>query len=104
MKIVVLNARRELREGALPCIGKRKEKRLKRLARDIGQPDLDIIEEIKKLNATLGIPTVVKQLKVEDFDVITKRAHSEANPLYPVPVLFSPKELAKILEKVLPNE
>ena len=60
--------------------------------------------EIKKLNATLGIPTVVKQLKVEDFDVITKRAHAEANPLYPVPVLFSPKELAKILEKVLPNE
>lgn len=88
----------------LEAFGKKGQKRLKRLARDIGQPDLDIIEEIKKLNATLGIPTFVKQLKVEDFDIITKRAHAEANPLYPVPVLFSPKELAKILEKVLPNE
>ncbi|MGM9858218.1 MAG: iron-containing alcohol dehydrogenase [Bacilli bacterium] len=87
----------------LESYGKKGYKRLKKLAMDIGKPDLDIIEEIKKMNQFLGIPTYVKELKKEDFNTISKRACKEGNPLYPVPVIFNSKELNKILERVLVN-
>ena len=53
------------------------------------------------MNEFLGIPTYVKQLKREDFNIISKRASKEGNPLYPVPVIFNYKELNNILERVL---
>ena len=85
----------------LEAYGKKGNKKLKELAIDIGRPDLDLIEEIKNMNEFLGIPTYVKQLKKEDFNIISKRASKEGNPLYPVPVIFNYKELNNILERVL---
>ena len=85
----------------LEAYGKKGNKKLKELAIDIGRPDLDLIEEIKSMNEFLGIPTYVKQLKKEDFNIISKRASKEGNPLYPVPVIFNYKELNNILERVL---
>ena len=85
----------------LEAYGKMGNKKLKELAIDIGRPDLDLIEEIKYMNEFLGIPTYVKQLKREDFNIISKRASKEGNPLYPVPVIFNYKELNNILERVL---
>ena len=85
----------------LEAYGKKGNKKLKELAIDIGRPDLDLIEEIKNMNEFLGIPTYVKQLKKEDFNIISNRASKEGNPLYPVPVIFNYKELNNILERVL---
>lgn len=55
------------------------------------------IEKIKVLNQELNIPCHLKELKIEDFDSIIKRALKEANPLYPVPCILFKEDLRKIL-------
>ena len=38
-----------------------------------------------------------KKFKIEDIPELCHHASSEANPLYPVPVLFDEKELGEVL-------
>lgn len=84
----------------LRAFGPKCEKKLKKLAVEIGQPDLNILDEIVKLNAELNIPTVVKELQEEDYITIATRADKEGNPLYPVPKLMNKYELMEILKQV----
>lgn len=51
------------------------------------------IEEIKSLNERLGIPKKLSGIKKEDIAKMAKHADKEANPLYPVPVLWNAKEI-----------
>ena len=62
----------------------------------------DFIQAIKDLNASMNIPNKVKELKQEDIPKLAAHAFTEANPLYPVPVIFTEKELEEILKKMLP--
>jgi alcohol dehydrogenase class IV len=62
------------------------------------------IKAIRDLNESMGIPTKIKNLKEEDFNLIAKRAIKEANPMYPVPKLMNKKEMTKILKLLLENE
>ncbi len=53
------------------------------------------------LNEYMNIPDKLADLKREDYDIIAQRALSEANPLYPVPMIFSKEDVFNILDKVI---
>ena len=54
------------------------------------------IEWIEQMNASMGIPTRLSGIKDEDISLMARHANQEANPLYPVPLLMSRRELEKI--------
>ncbi len=58
------------------------------------------IEKIEAMNEEMGIPTKIEEIKTEDIAELAKTAEKEANPLYPVPVLYTAKELEKIYYEV----
>ena len=41
----------------------------------------------------MGIPEKLEGIKEEDIPELARRADKEANPIYPVPVLWNAKEL-----------
>ncbi len=53
------------------------------------------IASIEELNASMGIPNKLKGIKDEDIPMLAKRAANEGNPLYPVPVFMTAKELER---------
>ena len=59
------------------------------------------IAEIERLNAAMGIPTKLKGIKAEDIPELARRADKEANPLYPVPILWDAKELERFYYEVM---
>lgn len=54
------------------------------------------IEKIEQMNKNMGIGTSIPEIKEEDIPNLAKTAEKEGNPLYPVPVLFTAKQLEKI--------
>lgn len=60
-----------------------------------------IVDKVIELNNKMSIPTKIDGLKVEDIDLLSGYADSEANPLYPVPRLFNKEELKQIYYDVL---
>lgn len=58
------------------------------------------IEKIEELNSKMNIPTSIKEIDEKDIESLAKTAEHEANPLYPVPVLFTAKQLEKIYYEV----
>lgn len=62
------------------------------------------ISQIEQLNARLDIPTTLKGIKAEDIPELAKRADKEANPIYPVPVLWNAKELEEFYYDVMEQD
>lgn len=60
----------------------------------------NFIAEIYDMNDRMNIPKGFTQIKEEDIPTIVSRALKEANPLYPVPVIFDGEELAAIVRKL----
>lgn len=60
----------------------------------------NFIAEIYAMNDRMNIPKGFTQIKEEDIPTIVSRALKEANPLYPVPVIFDGDELAAIVRKL----
>lgn len=58
------------------------------------------IEKIEELNKKMNIPTSISEIKEEDIKALAKTAEHEANPLYPVPVLWTEKDLEKIYYQI----
>ena len=58
------------------------------------------IAKIEQLNKHLDIPTKLEGIKDEDIPTLAKTAEHEANPLYPVPVLYTAKELEEIYNEI----
>lgn len=58
------------------------------------------IEKIESLNKQMNIDKTIPQIKEEDISQLVTTAEKEANPLYPVPVLFDKKQLEKIYLQV----
>ncbi len=54
------------------------------------------IKMIKELNARLGIPEKMEGIKLSDVDEMVAFADKEANPLYPVPVLWGKDRLREV--------
>lgn len=61
------------------------------------------IEKIEQMNANMGIPTKIEKLEKGDIAQLAKIAEKEANPLYPVPVLWTIEELERVYYKILPD-
>ena len=86
----------------LEAYGKRVYKKLHRLGIAAGvaaKEDtpmagaMKFINAVKELNARMNIPTTLKGIQKHDIDALAKHAEKEANPLYPVPVLMTKKQL-----------
>ncbi len=56
---------------------------------------------VKELNKYMSIPNKLEDLKRKDYELIAKRALSEANPLYPVPMIFDANDVFKVLDQVI---
>ena len=52
----------------------------------------------------MNIPKGFTQIKEEDIPIIVSRALKEANPLYPVPVIFDEDRMTQIVKKLMITE
>lgn len=62
------------------------------------------IAEIYRLNEAMNIPKTLKGIKEEDVPELARRADKEANPLYPVPILWNAKELEHFYFDIMEKE
>ncbi len=60
------------------------------------------IKRIRRMNASMDIPSTLTDIQREDIMELAACADREANPLYPVPLLWDQKQLARIYEAVMP--
>lgn len=60
-----------------------------------------LIAHIRKMNQDMGIPTKLAGIRSEDIPRLAAYAEKEANPLYPVPVLMTKKELERFYYDVM---
>lgn len=58
------------------------------------------IQSIRALNARMSIPAGFDFIKEADIDQMVKWATMEANPLYPVPVIYSPERFRFVIENI----
>ena len=58
------------------------------------------IEWIEDLNEKMGIPRGFSEIRDEDIDQMIKWADKEANPLYPVPVVWGKEDFRKLIESI----
>lgn len=58
------------------------------------------IEAVRSMNARMHIPTVLPCIRREDVPLMAAHAAKEANPLYPVPVLMTARELERFYLQV----
>ncbi len=65
---------------------------------------LAFIQKIKDMNKSFGFPDYIEDLKEEDIPKLVRRAMKEANPLYPVPMIFLEEEFTYIYHSLLPNK
>ena len=59
------------------------------------------IAAIIDMNTKMQIPTKISELQSAHIPMLTRRALREANPLYPVPIIFGYDEMARIYHKLL---
>jgi len=95
----------------LRAYGKSAHKKLAQLAELIGitgatnaEKANKFIDAIEELNRKMDIPTKIEgkwTIKEEDLPALAKHAYDETNPLYPVPKIFSEKELIDIYRSVM---
>ncbi len=53
------------------------------------------LDAVENLNKRIGIGTKIPEIRRRDIDRMAKMAAKEANPVYPVPVLFGKEELKR---------
>lgn len=56
------------------------------------------ILEIRQMNKYMGIPDVLNAVKKDDIPEIISRATKEANPAYPVPVIWDKEQFKRVIE------
>lgn len=58
------------------------------------------INEIKAMNQRMNIPSGFDFIKDEDIPQMVQWALAEANPIYPVPVVFDEAHCAEVIRKI----
>ena len=58
------------------------------------------IEAIKKLNRDMAIPEKLDGIRESDIPLMAERALKEANPLYPVPVIFNKQDMFQLYHMI----
>ena len=61
----------------------------------------NFINSIRKLNQQMNISSKIKEINKADIPELAKMTIDEANPLYPVPVIFSEKEIISLFYKII---
>lgn len=61
------------------------------------------ISEIRVMNRRMGIPDHLDCILDRDIDTMIAWAGREANPVYPVPVLYDPTRFRRVIERVRGN-
>ena len=96
----------------LRAYGKSATKQLAKLARvsglansamDDNEAREAIISHIEGMNQRMQIPKTLDAVVINDIPAMAKLADKEANPLYPVPVLWNAAELEKIYSLICNN-
>jgi alcohol dehydrogenase class IV len=59
------------------------------------------IAAIREMNGKMGLPEKIAGLKEADIPALAELALKEANPLYPVPVIFGKAEMEKVYRDIL---
>ena len=59
------------------------------------------IDEIRAMNRRMGIPTGFDFIRDEDIPQMIEWALAEANPVYPVPVIYNRKRCEKVIRRIL---
>lgn len=59
-----------------------------------------LIAAIRRLNASMNIPDKLSGIRKEDIPQMARHAEKEANPLYPVPMLMTQKELERVYDDI----
>ncbi len=94
----------------LEWYGKSVYKPLAKLSDLIGLTDINesnenkakaFINEIKRMNKDMNIPTSFDFIKESDIHLLVKRALKEGNPGYPVPKIMNYKECEKVIRKIM---
>ena len=62
----------------------------------------NLLQRIVLLERKMGIPASVAQLCEEDIPELARRALREANPTYPVPVIWDREKMESVLRRLLP--
>ena len=57
------------------------------------------IAEIRAMNARMGITDHFDTIREEDIPLMSKWASQEANPVYPVPVIYDEARFARVIER-----
>ncbi|MGA5689803.1 iron-containing alcohol dehydrogenase [Cytobacillus pseudoceanisediminis] len=60
----------------------------------------NFILSIKSLNSRMGIPPKVSGIQDRDIPIMAERALKEANPLYPVPKIFSKDDMFRLYQLI----
>ncbi len=93
----------------LKAYGKSAHKKLWQLGTYAGLFNKDIsyeeganlfISKIEEMNKNMSIEPSIKEIQNADITKLAKTAEKEANPLYPVPKLFTAKELENIIKQI----
>ncbi|MBQ9792157.1 MAG: iron-containing alcohol dehydrogenase [Clostridia bacterium] len=58
------------------------------------------IAKIEKMNKNMEIGTTIESIEVSDIPELAKTAEKEANPLYPVPIMWGAEQFEKIYHQV----
>lgn len=59
-----------------------------------------ILKKIITLNEKFNIPKNINEINEEDFKAMAKKAYKEANPLYPVPKMFTVKDFIRMYYQI----
>jgi alcohol dehydrogenase len=59
------------------------------------------IAEVRAMNRRMNIPTGFDFIKEEDIPQMVKWAMAEANPVYPVPVVYDKKRFTKVIHRII---
>ena len=59
------------------------------------------IDEIRAMNRRMGIPTGFDYIREEDIPQMVEWALAEANPVYPVPVVYDKKRCETVIRRII---
>ena len=60
------------------------------------------VDAIFRMNRALGIPECFLCIRSEDLPQMAAWAEAEANPVYPVPVIFGKEDFIRVARRVMP--
>lgn len=67
---------------------------------DASAKSAKLIDKIRRMNSDMGLPDKIKWIEDKDIPTMVERAFHEANPLYPVPMIFSRKDFYQIYQLI----